>query len=978
MRTTRTRPYLQEEPPASIHSLPHVTDDRKLNLPREYFRMIADELEANLLALPEHIRPRSWIESVRLLHLTARCDGTRLNTWIFAMFHRSDVDSDAEQCAEIRSTLNAEYHGYPTTGELLDAVDRILAFDDAANAWLATELLPSEGTRSAPPTDRSSAADDGSARKRSRGKPSGIQPIRDRSAAVQPPARARPTVLFDLPSSSDAKLLRSAVGRRQWYPKWLELSCLATRKRLWLPRFSALQTLRLELGGSLRTSWRAQYTGRRIQFPFWNSVEVADAEPDRASRLASSTDDRTAFDMAREGFDRAMLASWLDRQLPECDGACRELIDELALALVLEDLGRSAAVARSNARGTTRVTREELEAKLKKLRISISFLFADMLHWRRLRGSSQLRPATQAEGQAEALEARLLRLLTEIVLGDTAGAALGLAIADYWNRQTAVALEVNAQRSACFQEAEQRRTANPFVRIETDAEPEFETDSDPEYRFQPMLVVRPLIFSAISTRARLPSCSRTRRLMVDALAELLEVLRESKLLETADLEHFVEIIAEAVGDKQARVLLRVDLDKFTLHDQAIGRELHAAALPLVACAAAFDASALGTAACDHLDALVRERADGRDRVASIAASLAVEHGTPLLPFRCPEALSRPLAASAFLVASGHISRSPDDRMPGSRIESASTRASVLLYSHLPSHDGVEVTRSGYQSRARPSDRTSAASPFAARRAFVGLSLWSMAHSALERVDASIESSATGSSLAIPLRGPLAYVASASWGRWGGWDASSTTLHFVHGYEGPASTRASDDGEQDATCLLPPLRAELHSFGTSRSPTELRFKLEPSLLLRLAALPGRKRFAVRIRQLVDRNRDSVPSAHILAGIMDGAGVRVVSLPWHAWTITSHDLLPAVPFRSFEHPAGSADAGTAARPGSVDALVDLLVELGTETTPAGAAETGAPKRRKAGVTGSAKRGGGSAKACTPLDNAMALLKDALERG
>ena len=397
------------------------------------------------------------------------------------------------------------------------------------------------------------------------------------------------------------------------------------------------------------------------------------------------------------------------------------------------------------------------------------------------------------------------------------------------------------------------------------------------------------------------------------------------------------------------------------------RELHAAVLPMLAFVASFDEPDRASRARVHLDALLNDTAEGTSAgnsagnryqpslVESVAVQLRNARGTLLEPFHCPAELSEALAAAACLLAPEHPLF--DSQLPKCaevpRGTDGDGRVPLVIMNHgiRSAWCGVSVTRRGAQwvsmAEMRAHIRWQHEHQLPHERSphprAVGLELIRTLHADLRDCSASFDTSGMEPAITIPLGGALAPIGklldSPSHRRG---SALSPTLHFAHG----------DPSGRISGGQIPPLVGEfrdeqVRSERGGRARHSLRFRLNPTTLLRLAALPGAKRFVARIGfardcDLIGATIDP-PPAQIIAGSFDPSGVRAVAIPWSGWAMPAAELMPAVPFcadRGRSGLNGGADGDTPCA-GSFESLVDLLLAL---ATPYSAPPAPAPKSRK----------------------------------
>lgn len=383
-----------------------------------------------------------------------------------------------------------------------------------------------------------------------------------------------------------------------------------------------------------------------------------------------------------------------------------------------------------------------------------------------------------------------------------------------------------------------------------------------------------------------------------------------------------------------------------LHDRAVSRDLHASVLPMLAFVAAFDDSALADRARAHLDALIGDTEHARACVDRIAGTLRDERGTLLEPFYCPAELSRWLATATYLLAPAHPvldAHRVSAGEPGDGTEH-DKRSPLIVMNHgiRSAWCGVSVTRSGARRVSAADIRAhiqwqNEHTPEHDQRPHpmvVGLELMRTADADICVCPATFEVQGLEPTLTMPCEGPLSHLAKLiESNRPYGIPLPAPTLHFAHGYAGGSDEAdgptPGDRAHGGSHGQIPAIAGEVLPVQAASRKYALRFRLHPTTLLRLAALPGAKRFVARVTLPVDEDTDPedicpVP-AQIIAGSLDTTGVRAVLIPWTGWTIPAADLMPAVPFRTSDDASHPDGTGGAPCPGSFDSLVDLLLDL-----------------------------------------------------
>ena len=339
------------------------------------------------------------------------------------------------------------------------------------------------------------------------------------------------------------------------------------------------------------------------------------------------------------------------------------------------------------------------------------------------------------------------------------------------------------------------------------------------------------------------------------------------------------------------ITLNADFDgSFSMYRTIIERSLHSAMLPYLAFAAAYREHSVAAAARAHLDGLIALDPAAQKLVPLITHALTHERGTILEPFCCPEPLRAPLAAAMALLARG---RFPKD---------AAHRSTLLVNQCTGSAwTGVECDAAGARGfRVRD---------FCTR---------------VKAVQPPVRAGGRPYEPAIPLafdldraarespRAALAHIAL---------DDVNPSLSIVFEAEGMLyggeNCRARDGARASCELAFEDPGIPLLDFATSGKHDstgkgiELEkavFRLNPTLMLRLASIDGPKRFVARRVTRVD----SLVHQQIVVGEFDANRVRAVHAPSIAWSAPSHDRIPAVPLH--EDPNA---------PGSLRSLINLLL-------------------------------------------------------
>ena len=364
---------------------------------------------------------------------------------------------------------------------------------------------------------------------------------------------------------------------------------------------------------------------------------------------------------------------------------------------------------------------------------------------------------------------------------------------------------------------------------------------------------------------------------------------------------------------------RVERNKLSIHSDALGCDLHAAMLPIVAVAAAYADEPFCARARAHLDRVWNSYEFPGSDIGSMWDALWKLEGSLLEPFHCPLDLCNPMVVALSILA----------RDAGGR---RNERGRILLMNHgvKAAWSGVEIDGEfvrpfrcrDFRARCRMIDDGRPAVPLA-------VDLDQLATASLTPVKASIQTGSPEPSLLIEL--PASSFGAAL-------PHLKPSLHFGHGFTLPqragresqcvwAKTAPSEPAPEIA-----PVAGELRRDPRTTAGNLLTMPLPSTLMLRLAALPGAKRFIVRVPcEGTTAGEHEVTFSRTVIGSLDASGVRAAVLPWEGWTCPSSEWMPFAPFAPSQHedhrrkeePTLSRDFSPP--PGTFDALVDLLLDL-----------------------------------------------------
>lgn len=355
---------------------------------------------------------------------------------------------------------------------------------------------------------------------------------------------------------------------------------------------------------------------------------------------------------------------------------------------------------------------------------------------------------------------------------------------------------------------------------------------------------------------------------------------------------------------------RMRTNQLGLRENVLGCELHATALPYLACIAGIAEPPFANRALKHLESLARALEIRDADIESTAAALLGEKGDELEPFECPRALCRPLA-----IAGRILTRRPRLRSGGPNPVIAEH---LLLMNHgvRAAYSGIEIG-DGRCRRFRCRDfrlRAALGSNREEHPVPLAFDLPMLASSSVVPVQAHLERHPSSTRLVFDFRNR--YPAESN-------TASDAVLQFGTGFRsfdgdpqvdrlgGPSLELGAIRGESSAHLLVNHLLA--------------RFPLNPTAMLKLSSLAGPKRFLVRAsaqRAGYAPHDPRLPKTmpYLIVGSLDGSGVRAACFNAEGWVVPSNDWMPFVPFccQPSSNEAGACE-------GSFDSLVELLLDL-----------------------------------------------------
>ena len=398
---------------------------------------------------------------------------------------------------------------------------------------------------------------------------------------------------------------------------------------------------------------------------------------------------------------------------------------------------------------------------------------------------------------------------------------------------------------------------------------------------------------------------------------------------------------------------RMQRSQLSLHDDLLGCDLHAAMLPLVAVIAAFGDMPYRARADAHLKRVWHGYRFQDLDLADMWSALWKFSGTALEPFHCPLDLCKPIAMACGILAYDAV---PFD----------GGRGRVLLMNHgikgawtgieLDGHRSIPFTCEDFRRRMKRGTRPVPPVPLA-------IDLEQLCSAAIIPTKAAIQTGSSEPTLVIELPGGTCATTSPR---------MKPSLHFGHGFTLPRTAKSAANCRWEgvapaARCPeLVPVAGDLHRNARPTEGNTLHMPLSPSLMLRLAGLPGAKRFAIRIPcdAMAGRQPWFTYSTTVI-GSIDASGVRAVVLPWEGWSSCSPEWMPFVPFAPAEFDytrmpkqpleGRSASDDELRIAGTFDGLVDLLLDLSaTESNDEAEAERGSlskPRIRPLSIAGKA---------------------------
>lgn len=427
---------------------------------------------------------------------------------------------------------------------------------------------------------------------------------------------------------------------------------------------------------------------------------------------------------------------------------------------------------------------------------------------------------------------------------------------------------------------------------------------------------------------------------------------------------------------------RVSRTRLPLHADTLGCDLHAAMLPLLAVVATYADEPYRRRARAHLERIWKIYGFNNMDLGNMIGALWKQSGTMLEPFHCPIDLCRSISMACGILARD----SKSDRGDLGRI---------LLMSHGLKIGGMTGAWSGVELdgqfaipfQCRDFRRREAAKPTTAPTVSLGIDLDQLSAASIVPTTASIEVGSSEPSLTIELPAAPSGICVS---------VARPSLHFGHGFTVPASGSSASEtgpergrpmrcawikpGQTSEAPVLVPIAGEVHRNPRPSTGHTVTLPLPPTLMLRLAALPGAKRFVVRVPCEAAANGDVwITLSRTIVGTLDASGVRAALLPWEGWTPPSPEWMPFAPFAPAPTPdelrtgflCGDGDDPILddplrhPAPGTFDALVDLLLELSTPTAP--------PEPESAAAQPSRRR----LRPVSHLGTALLRLKKELER-
>ena len=355
------------------------------------------------------------------------------------------------------------------------------------------------------------------------------------------------------------------------------------------------------------------------------------------------------------------------------------------------------------------------------------------------------------------------------------------------------------------------------------------------------------------------------------------------------------------------------------------QSLHAAMLPYLAVLASTDTKYSADARA-HLNALLGVTPSTRERAKGFEALLANERGSLLEPFSCPPPLPAWIGVAVALLVDGAFM--PDDKTQSVILIDGNIDRNLLGRGGVrPRWSGLEFSKRGVAPfRIQDFRRRVAQQRTPGPTVPLAFDLHSIAATPIKQVSTGLQLDGDKPSLSVRIDHQEFH------GSNGRAPRVTAHMHFIA------------DG-------IPPVLGKAQ-FRDKGSSTELSFDMNPTTLLRIAAIPGPKRFVLRIDEaetpVKPYNQACTPSGRLPAppaagsssgtplheelvvGSFDENGARAVWLPRDGWSDCSRGWLPAV---HFVRPSAdqSDSASTAAPelgqspPGTIAYLIDLLVRL-----------------------------------------------------
>jgi hypothetical protein len=324
-------------------------------------------------------------------------------------------------------------------------------------------------------------------------------------------------------------------------------------------------------------------------------------------------------------------------------------------------------------------------------------------------------------------------------------------------------------------------------------------------------------------------------------------------------------------------------------------------LPYLAMVAAGD-SKWAASARAHLNALASAAPAATRKLAkTVEKILATERGSILEPFHCTETTAPWIALAASMLVNGEFRADDMNR-------------SVLITDRMIDCDfegfggqhrrwsGLTVSGEGVAPfRLRDFRRRLFTQSVPIPAIPLSFDIQAVGTQAIRRVACALNLGGKNASLDVEVARAAHHTRTA------GQTTLAAYLHFVEGGLVPITGRTS-------------VRASPH-------PTEIFFDLNPTMLLRIAALPGPKRFMIRIAESEPTGTTPLLHSHeeLVVGSFDEDGARAVWLPRDGWADFSADWMPAVRFAGSGSDAATTGPLGQCSPGTLSSLIDLLVQM-----------------------------------------------------